>query len=73
MNWGITGIGVMPSDQRMRDALTAQDCLYALVVKHANGSLTATVIGSIVAYLHAPDDPEKAIETMADRSTKLSP
>jgi mannitol 2-dehydrogenase len=70
-NWGITGIGVMPSDQRMRDALTAQDCLYTLVVKQANGSLTATVIGSIVAYLYAPDDPEKAIETMADRSTKI--
>jgi mannitol 2-dehydrogenase len=71
LDWGITGVGVMPADQRMRDALTAQDCLYTLVVKHPDGTLSARVIGSIVAYLYAPDDPEKVIETMADESTRI--
>lgn len=71
LDWGITGVGVLPADRRMRDALTAQDCLYTLVVKDPDGTLSARVIGSIVAYLYAPDDPEKVIETMADESTRI--
>ena len=31
LEWGICGVGVLPGDARMRDALHAQDCLYTLV------------------------------------------
>ena len=37
LDWGICGVGVMPSDRRMRDALTSQDGLYTLMVKPASG------------------------------------
>ncbi|PFG30103.1 mannitol dehydrogenase family protein [Paramicrobacterium agarici] len=70
-DWGICGVGVMPSDKRMRDVLEAQDHLYTLVEKHADGELTARVIGSIVDYLYAPDDPEAVIERMADPSIRI--
>ncbi|WP_166979661.1 mannitol dehydrogenase family protein [Paramicrobacterium fandaimingii] len=70
-DWGICGIGVMPSDMRMRDALTAQDYLYTLVEKHADGELSARVIGSIIDYLYAPDDTEAAIERMADPGIRI--
>ena len=30
-DWGIVGVGLMPQDVRMRDALAAQDHLYTLV------------------------------------------
>ena len=30
LEWGICGVGLMPFDLRMRDALTDQDCLYSL-------------------------------------------
>ena len=33
LDWGICGVGVLPGDSRMRDALAAQDGLYTLVVK----------------------------------------
>ena len=31
LDWGITGVGLLPGDQRMHDVLHAQDCLYTLV------------------------------------------
>ncbi len=71
LDWGICGVGVMESDRRMRDVLRAQDCLYTLVEKYADGTRTARVIGSIVEYLFAPDDPEAVIARMADPAVRV--
>ncbi len=71
LDWGICGVGVLPSDRRMKDAMEAQDCLYTLVVKRPDGSLEPRVIGSIVQYLFAPDDPEAVIEKLADEQTRI--
>src|SRR3954464_11875523 len=71
LDWGICGVGVLPGDARMRDALAAQDCLYTLVEKSPDGSQQARVIGSIVEYLLAPDDPEAVVERMADPAIKI--
>jgi mannitol 2-dehydrogenase len=69
--WGICGVGVLPADRRMRDVLRAQDGLYALVAQHADGSREPRVIGSIVDYRYAPDDPEGTIELLAAPSTRI--
>ncbi len=69
--WGICGVGVLPGDKRMKDALEGQDCLYTLVIKHPDGALEPRVIGSIVEYLFAPDDPDAVIEKMAVPSTRI--
>jgi mannitol 2-dehydrogenase len=71
LDWGICGVGVLPSDRRMADAMTAQDGLYTLVVKHPDGTFEPRVIGSIVEYLLAPDDPDAVIERMADPATRI--
>jgi mannitol 2-dehydrogenase len=71
LDWGICGVGVLPGDRKMRDALVAQDFLYTLVEKHPDGSQNARVIGSIVDYLLAPDDPEAVIEKMASEETRI--
>ena len=71
LEWGICGLGVMPADSRMRDALDAQDRLYTLVEKHPDGEYRARVVGSIVDYLYAPADPEPAIERMAAPETRI--
>src|SRR5580704_11854527 len=70
-SWGICGVGVMPADRAMRHVLDAQDGLYTLVLKHADGTYEPRVIGSIVEYLFAPDDPEAVIEKMAAPSTRI--
>lgn len=71
LDWGICGVGVMPADQHMRDVMAAQDYLYTLVVKHADASWDARVIGSIVDYLYAPDDPGTVLEKMADPAIRI--
>ena len=71
LDWGICGVGVMPFDQRMRDAMQAQDCLYTLVLKYPDGTFEPRVIGSIVEYLYAPDDPDAVIEKMASEATRI--
>jgi mannitol 2-dehydrogenase len=71
LDWGICGVGILPSDRRMKDVMAAQDCLYTLMVKHSDGSVEPRVIGSIVQYLFAPDDPEAVIEKLADEHTRI--
>jgi mannitol 2-dehydrogenase len=71
LDWGICGVGVMPADEKMRDVMRAQDGVYTLVEKHADGSLEARVIGSITEYLFAPDDPEAVIEKLAAPETRI--
>ena len=71
LDWGICGVGTMPPDRRMRDVLQAQDGLYTLVVKYPDGTLEPRVIGSIVEYLYAPDDPEAVLARMTDPATRI--
>ena len=55
----------------MKEVLDAQDGLYTLVLKDSDGTYEPRVIGSIVEYLYAPDDPEAVIEKMAAESTRI--
>jgi mannitol 2-dehydrogenase len=68
--WGIHGVGVLPADARMRDALGAQDGLYTLVERGPDGD-EGRVIGSITGYELAPDDPEAVIERLAAATTRI--
>src|SRR4051794_37693911 len=69
--WGICGVGVLPQDARMRDVMRTQDGLYTLVLKSPDGTWQPRVIGSMVDYLFAPDDPEAVVERMADPVTRI--
>jgi mannitol 2-dehydrogenase len=70
-DWGICGVGVMPADRKMADVLAAQDGLYTLVIEHPDGSREPRVIGSIVEYRYAPDDPDAVVELIAAPSTRI--
>lgn len=69
-DWGICGIGLLDFDQRMRDALTAQDCLYTLVERSPEGD-RARVIGSITEYLFAPDNRQRVIDALASPPCRI--
>jgi mannitol 2-dehydrogenase len=71
LDWGICGVGVMPFDLKMKEVMQSQDCLYTLVEKAPDGSWEPRIIGSIVQYLYAPDDPDAVVEKMADPSTRI--
>ncbi len=68
--WGYCGIGLLPQDAAMRDALLSQDCLYTVVERSAAGD-SARVIGSLRNYLHAPQDPEAVLSAMASPQTRI--
>lgn len=70
-DWGICGVGVRQEDRRMRDVLAAQDGLYTLSVVAPDGDRTTRVVGSIIEYLFAPDDPEAVIEKLAAPATRI--
>ncbi len=71
MQWGLCGIGLLPGDTKMRDAMHAQDCLYTMMIKHPDGHYTARVIGSMLDYKFLPDDPEAVLELMVAPSTRI--
>ena len=68
--WGECGVGLLPGDRRMRDALKPQDCLYTVVERSAEQQ-TARVIGSMADYIYAPENREGAIEKMAAPETRI--
>jgi mannitol 2-dehydrogenase len=55
----------------MAEVMRAQDCLYTLVVKQADGSLEPRVIGSIVDYLFAPNDADAVLQRLVDPATRI--
>jgi mannitol 2-dehydrogenase len=71
MDWGICGVGVMPSDRAMGQALIPQQGRYTLVAKHPDGTLEPRVIGSIVEYLYAPDNPELVLRMLTREETRI--
>ena len=71
LDWAICGVGVLPGDARMKQVMDSQDCLYTLVVKNPDGTREGRVIGSIIEYLFAPDDPEAVIEKMASEAIRI--
>ncbi|NAZ85137.1 mannitol dehydrogenase family protein [Kineococcus indalonis] len=71
LEWGVRGLGVLPHDRRMKEVMDAQGGLYTLVLKHPDGTLEPRVVGSILDFLLAPDDPEAAVEAMADERIRI--
>ncbi|OFI38419.1 mannitol dehydrogenase [Arthrobacter sp. SW1] len=69
--WGIVGIGLLPHDAAMRDALAGQDHLYTVVAKHADGTLEPRVIGSLLDYKFAPEDPEAVLDVLTDPAIRI--
>lgn len=69
--WAICGIGLRKADARMRDVLAAQDGLYTLLEKDADGTIEGRIVGSITNYILATDDPEAAISRLSHPDTRI--
>lgn len=70
-NWGICGIALLDTDSKIFKTLTDQDGLYTLMITEPSGTLVARIIGSIIEYLFAPENPDAVIEKMADPDIKI--
>jgi mannitol 2-dehydrogenase len=63
--WGIRGLGLLPTDVRIADALRTQDYLYSLTEK-GTGTYNPRIIGSICDFVFAAEEPALAIVAIAD-------
>lgn len=70
-NWGICGVALLPFDDKIYQVLKNQDGLYTVMIKELDGTLSIKVIGSIIEYLFAPDNPLTVIEKMAHPDTRI--
>jgi mannitol-1-phosphate/altronate dehydrogenase len=68
--WAEHGVGLLPGDRRMAEALVPQDCLYTVVERSAERD-TARVVGSLGGYTYAPDDPRRVLEMLTDPVTRI--
>lgn len=69
-DWGECGMGVLPADAAMRDALRGQDFLYAVFERSAHAH-SVRIVGSIMDFCLAPEDPQACIERLANEDTRL--
>jgi mannitol 2-dehydrogenase len=70
-DWAICGVGLLPGDRRMKEVLDAQDCLYTVVLKHPDGRREPSIVGSIIQYLFAPDDPAAVLERLLSPAVRI--
>lgn len=70
-DWAICGVGILPHDLTMKQVMDSQNGLYTLVEKAPDGTKNTRVIGSIVDYLFAPEDPEAVIEAIAAPTVRI--
>jgi mannitol 2-dehydrogenase len=69
--WGILGVGILKQDERMRDALNSQDCLYTLVSK-SRSKTEARVVGSIAGYLYGGDSTAGVVDALCAGETRTA-
>ncbi|MDO4897694.1 MAG: mannitol dehydrogenase family protein [Rothia sp. (in: high G+C Gram-positive bacteria)] len=70
-DFAICGMGVMPHDKTMRDILAEQDYLYTLISRYPDGHEETKVVGSIVDYIWAPEDPAGAVEYLTSEDIRI--
>ncbi|MGY1740590.1 MULTISPECIES: mannitol dehydrogenase family protein [unclassified Blastococcus] len=66
--WGVVGVGLR--HRYMQEALAPQDHLYTVVERSPDGE-RARVVGVMVDYLFAPDDPEAVLDRLTDPRTRM--
>ena len=68
---GVFEVDIMPVKESFRSHLEAQDHLYSLMTKAADGSTALEVIGPILGYANAMDSPSVVLDRLASPHTSL--
>jgi mannitol-1-phosphate/altronate dehydrogenase len=67
-DWGVIGVGLR--SRTMKEALAPQDHLYTVVERSPDGE-RARVVGVMIDYHFAPDDPSRVLDVLADPRTRM--
>ena len=69
--WGICGVMLLPSDERLYKALRKQENEYTLTVCGRDGKDEAYRIGSLVELIWGMENPEAVIAKIADKAIRI--
>jgi mannitol-1-phosphate/altronate dehydrogenase len=65
LRWGITGVGLLPSDRRMQESLAPQDGLYTLIERSGTDE-TVSVVGVLADVIFAGESSVPALQAIDD-------
>ncbi|MDR0450051.1 MAG: mannitol dehydrogenase family protein [Treponema sp.] len=68
---GIFAVNLVKDSYPLEEIARSQDYLYTLAARGGDGGEELRVIGSILGYLNASGDPEKAISLLASAETRV--
>ncbi|HEY1132955.1 MAG TPA: mannitol dehydrogenase family protein, partial [Nocardioides sp.] len=66
LTWGVRGIGTTSHDRPLHAALAAQDHLWTVETREADGAATHQVVGALLDHVVALDDAAGALEPLTD-------
>lgn len=69
--WGICGIMLLPSDEKLYNKLKKQNGVYTLTVCGRDGKDEVYEIGSLIDLIWAPQSPEAVLNKIADKEIKV--
>jgi len=71
--WAISGVGLTNGVAAREKAVAyrTQDNLYTVTELRSDMSMVTQVIGAMVEYLHAPQNPRAVLERLADPGTRI--
>ncbi|TWP28107.1 mannitol dehydrogenase family protein [Apibacter muscae] len=69
--WGICGVGLLPSDKKLMDALHSQNLAYTLTVCGRNGDKKVYEINSIQELIWGIENPEAVLNKIADENIQI--
>ncbi|WP_415328134.1 mannitol dehydrogenase family protein [Chryseobacterium sp. MMS23-Vi53] len=70
-NWGICGICLLPSDEKIVNNLRSQNLDYTLTVCGRDGKDEVFKIGSLTELIWGVENPKAVIEKIANKDTKI--
>ena len=66
--WGVVGVGLR--QRHLQEALAPQDHLYTVIERSPDGE-RARVVGVMVDYHFAPEDPARVLDLLTDERTRM--
>ena len=71
LEWGIAGVGILPTDAKMAMVLEQQDNLYTLIEKPSNGKFNYHVLPVISEYIHGYKTPNEVFKKALDKDLSI--
>ena len=71
-NWSILGVGLLPSDLNMKNALESQDYLYSLMILAHEKETEVSIIGALTGFIFAPEHSKLVLDKLVSADLRIA-